>query len=212
MTQIPPDPGPSETVVREVLTATGREQIEYHQTGTEGVQVTDRMMGFLRQVVEGKLPTVDVPEASPEVRQLTEELAVLHLPEWRNPAGRKLAEPTVITMTQAARIADYLVRRGYVHDPEREAIRWAPTPRGLPGPHDLGLHYTRGEDGQWPVLDHEAFWNVDDIRVEQLPDGTWKGEHPRGLAFQAATKSEALAGIAAKVRQKIEEAQDVVEG
>lgn len=38
------------------------------------------------------------------------------------------------------------------------------------------------------------------------------GEHPRGLAFQAATKSEALAGIAAKVRQKIEEAQDVVEG
>ena len=85
---------------------------------------------------------------------------------------------------------------------------WAPTPGGLPGPHDVGLHYGRREDGSWPDdPDPERFWDVDDVKTEQLPDGTWKAEHPRGIGYQAATKSEALAGIVDTIRTKIEEAK-----
>lgn len=192
-------------IVHEVVTPTGRdiEDITYHQTSTPGVKVTDQFRAFLQQAIDGRLPKVDVPEVAPEVRALAEELAVLHLPEWTNPAGRKLAEPTVITMTQAPRIAAYLIARGYRLNPEEETIRWAPTPGGLPGPHDVGLHYGRGDDGSWPIPNVEEYWSTDDIEVSQLPDGSWKGEHPRGIAYQAATKADALAGIVDLVRAKI---------
>ncbi|MFC4124945.1 hypothetical protein [Nocardia rhizosphaerae] len=200
----------SEEIIHEVVTEAGREQeaIEYHATGKDGVRVTERMRAFLQHVVEGTLPTLDVPEVAPEVRELAEELAVVHLPEWKNPAGRKLADPAVIQVAQAPRIADYLITRGWRRDPALETIRWAPTPGGLPGPYDTGLHYGRDEDGSWPIPDVEAYWDVDDVTTEQLPDGTWKAEHPRGVAFQAATKSEALAGIVDTIRTKIEEAKD----
>ncbi|MFC9966346.1 hypothetical protein ACFVH4_19125 [Nocardia ignorata] len=201
----------SEEIIEEVTTRTGHEQeaIKYYATGKEGVQVTERMQTFLRHVVDGTLPEMDVPEVAPEVREMAEELAVLHLPEWKNPAGRKLAEPSVIQVAQAPRIADYLIARGWRRDPALEVVRWAPTPGGLPGPHDVGLHYGRREDGTWPDdPDPERFWDVDDVKTEQLPDGTWKAEHPRGIGFQAATKSEALAGIVDTIRTKIEEAKN----
>ncbi|WP_446224986.1 hypothetical protein ACTWPB_07670 [Nocardia sp. IBHARD005] len=200
-------------IIEEVTTPTGRDQekIRYHATGKEGVQVTDRMQAFLRHVVEGTLPTMDVPEVAPEVRELAEELAVVHLPEWTNPAGRKLADPAVIQVAQAPRIADFLIARGWRRDPTLEVVRWAPTPGGLPGPYDTGLHYGRDEDGTWPIPDIEAYWDVDDVEVSQLPDGSWKAEHPRGIGFQAASKSEALAGIVETIRTKIEEATNAMD-
>ncbi|MFD4438977.1 hypothetical protein ACFWPK_04265 [Nocardia sp. NPDC058519] len=200
-------------IVEQVTTPTGRDQdqIEYFATNKEGVQVTEKMRQFLGHVVNGTLPTMDVPEVAPEVRELAEELAVVHLPEWKNPAGRKLAEPAVIQVAQAPRIADYLIQRGWRRDPALEVVRWSSTPGGLPGPYDTGLHYGRGEDGEWPIPDIEAYWDVDDVKTEQLPDGTWKAEHPRGVAFQAATKSEALAGIVETIRTKIEEAKDALD-
>lgn len=201
-------------IIEEVTTPTGRdqEQLKYFATGKEGVQVTERMQAFLRHVVDGTLPTLDVPEVPPEVRELAEELAVLHLPEWKNPAGRKLADPAVIQVAQAPRIADYLIARGYRRDPELEVVRWVPTPGGLPGPYDTGLHYGRDENGDWPPdPDPERFWDVDHVEVSQLPDGTWKAEHPRGIGFQAASKSEALAGIVDTIRTKIEEARNAMD-
>lgn len=203
----------SDETIEEVITEAGRDQaaLKYHATGKDGVRVTAQMQEFLRHVVEGTLPTLDVPEVAPEVRELAEELAVVHLPEWHNPAGRKLADPTVIQVAQAPRIADYLIQRGWRRDPALEVVRWAPTPGGLPGPYDTGLHYGRDEHGEWPIPDPEAYWDVDDVTTEQLPDGTWKAEHPRGVAFQAATKSEALAGIVDTIRERIAAAKKQAE-
>ncbi|MGW6698868.1 hypothetical protein [Nocardia sp. NPDC055049] len=201
-------------IVEEVTTPAGRDQEElrYHATGKEGVQVTEKMRQFLGHMVNGTLPTMDVPEVAPEVRELAEELAVLHLPEWKNPAGRKLAEPAAIQVAQAPRIADYLIQRGWRRDPELEVVRWSPTPGGLPGPYDTGLHYGRDENGEWPEdPDPERFWDVDDVTTAQLPDGTWKAEHPRGVAFQAATKSDALAGVIDTIRERIAAAKEQAE-
>jgi hypothetical protein len=172
-----------------------------------GARVTPAFAAFVEQVVSGRLPDPGkVPEVDPQVRALAAELTVVHLPEWTNPAGRKLAEPTVTSIKQAIRIAAYLVDRGVRVHPELERIRWVPTPGGPPGPYDTGLHITPNEDGTWPVLDPEAFWDVDDIETAQKPDGTWAAAHPRGLQFEAGTKSEAYAGLVERIRAKIEEA------
>ncbi|SNY83928.1 hypothetical protein SAMN04244553_3579 [Nocardia amikacinitolerans] len=178
-----------------------------------GIGVTDKFIAFMQQALHGRLPELgEVAEADPQIRYLAEELTVVHLPEWRNPAGRKLADPTVTSIKGAPRLADYLFQRGWRHHPELEQIRWVPTPGGPPGPYDTGLHVTPDENGEWPMPDPEEFYDIDDIDVRQLEDGTWAAAHPRGLAFQAPTKSEAYAGLVEKIRTKIKEARDGVEG
>uniref|UniRef100_UPI003F499470 hypothetical protein n=1 Tax=Nocardia suismassiliense TaxID=2077092 RepID=UPI003F499470 len=172
-----------------------------------GPKITPQFLAFVQQALSGRLPDPgDVPEVDPQVRTLAEELSVIHLPEWLNPAGRKLAEPTITSIKQAVRIADYLVRRGVRIHPELEQIRWAPTPGGLSGPFDTGLHITKDEHGHWPVLDPETFYDVADIEVAQRDDGTWYAAHPRGIAFEAATKTDAYAGLVDRLRQRITEA------
>lgn len=206
-------------VVEEIITKIGRDRAEHEAAqeaarqggayvGTDGgVRVSEQFQRFVRAAQEGKLPDPgEVPEVDPEVRKLIEELSIVHLPEWRTPSGRKIAEPTVVRIPQAPRLAAYLVERGYVQDPDREQTRWAPTPGGLASPFDTGLHYGRDESGEWPIPDPEAFWDVAEIKTEQLPDGSWSATHPRGIAFTAGSKSEAHAGLVDRIRAKIAEA------
>ncbi|WP_306358859.1 MULTISPECIES: hypothetical protein [unclassified Nocardia] len=180
---------------------------DYIDPGEGGTPYTEKFARFVHQVKHGHLPDIgEVPEIPPQVRAFAEELAVIHLPEWRNPAGRLLSAPTVTSMKQAVRVAGYLYERGYRWHPELEQVRWVPTPSGPPGAFDTGLHITPDEHGDWPVLDPEQFYDIADIKVERLNDGQWGASHPRGLAFKAATKSEAYAGLVGRLRAKIEEA------
>ncbi len=203
---------PEPEVLRTVVTEAGRKEEQRakaaQERASEQERVTERYREFAKMAFDGKLPDPGkVAPLDPAVADLLSDLAVLHLPEWRNSAGRKLADATVFTLPSAARIAAYLVERGWRRDPAHERIRWTPTPGGLPGPHDLGLHIRPDPDtGEWPAPDPETFWDVDEVKTAQLPDGSWKAEHPRGLGYQAATKSEALAGIVERIREKIKEA------
>ncbi|WP_159844945.1 hypothetical protein [Nocardia sp. CY41] len=175
---------------------------------TQGGQMSPQYIAYLQQIIAGKVEeSGPVPEMDPEIVSMAEELAVIHLPEWLNPLGRKLAEPTVTSMKQAIRVAEYLHKRGWRAHPEHEQIRWLPTPGGMPGPYDTGLHIERNEDGSWPEdPDPERFWDIEAIEVRQLPNGKWGAAHPRGIGFEATTKSEAYAGLVNKIREKIEEA------
>lgn len=179
---------------------------QYHATGVEGVQITDQMRRFLQMALDGKLPDPGpVPEVDPLVAQLAAELVEVHLPEWRNPAGRKIADPLTVRVPQAPRLAAYLVARGWAHDPARETVRWIPTPGGAPD--DQGMHIHPDENGNWPDPDPEAFYDIADVQVSQGEDGRWIAFHPRGIQFEASAKSEAYEGITARLRAKIEEAK-----
>ncbi|WP_280247954.1 hypothetical protein [Nocardia abscessus] len=203
-------------VVEEIITPAGRQAAaegKYKPSSVDGFMKTELFEAFLRQVVDGQLPKLgDIPEVDPLVAELAAELLVVHLPEWRNPAGRLLAGPTTVPIPQAPRLAAYLVERGWVHDPSRERVRWIPTPGGPPGPYDNGLHIHPDETGEWPAPDPEVFYDVADIRVDQLADGTWSATHPRDIAYQAPTKSEAYAGLVGRLRAKIEEAKNGMDG
>ena len=63
---------------------------------------------LIQQSLSGKLVDTSRDEnQDPEIRALAEELSVIHLPEWQSSIGRKLAEPTVTTIKQATRVAEY---------------------------------------------------------------------------------------------------------
>ncbi|MFE3060722.1 hypothetical protein [Nocardia sp. NPDC059236] len=207
-------PAPEPEIVEQMVTEAGR----IHEQTTAAQQaraqqappeLTEAMREFLRKVLDGKLPDPgDMPQLDPQVLALAKDLAVIHLPEWRNPAGRKLAEPGVVEIKAAVRIAAYLYERGWRHHAELEQIRWIPTPGGPPAPYDDGLHVRPDESGQWPAPDPEQFYDPADVAVRQDDDGTWSAAHPRGIEYSgAASKSEAYAGIIGRLRARIEEAQ-----
>ncbi|MFI1914822.1 hypothetical protein [Nocardia sp. NPDC020380] len=184
---------------------------EYMKTES-GQMVTPEFLAFLQHALSGKFAeSKETAELDPEVRALAEELSVIHLPEWLSPVGRKLAEPTVTSIRQANRVAEYLVKRGVRMHPELEEIRWAGTPEGPPGAFDTGIHITKDEHGQWPAPDPEDFYDLDDIEVRQADDGIWHATHPRGLAFEATTKTEAYAGLVELLRQRIARAREAEE-
>ncbi|AHH16596.1 hypothetical protein NONO_c17960 [Nocardia nova SH22a] len=211
-------PGDGE-IVEEIVTKAGRDKAatdqreqEYRDLGN-GMRVTPKMIAFMEAVRNGRLPDVgDVPQVDPNVVALAEELHVVHLDEWYNPAGRKLADPTVLSLPQSPRLAEYLHRRGWRKHPELEEVQWRPTPGGMPNPHDLGLHVYRDADGNFPDPDPEAFYDIADIKVEQADNGSWQASHPRGLGFVGNTKSEAYAGLVERLRAKITEARAQQDG
>ncbi|MFE6863630.1 hypothetical protein [Nocardia sp. NPDC057668] len=183
---------------------------DYVETDS-GQLVTPEFLNFLQQTLSGKFAESEqVDELDPQVKALAEELAVIHLPEWESKIGRKLAEPTVTSIKQANRIAEYLVKRGVRVHPELEEIRWLATPAGPPGAFDLGTHVTKDENGEWPAPDAEEFYNLEDIEVQQTDDGIWVATHPRGLAHEAATKTEAYAGVVDELRRRISDASRAV--
>lgn len=154
--------------------------------------------------------TLRVPpdrRTTPEVKALAEELSVIHLPEWRSEVGRKLAEPTVTSIKQAVRVAEYLVKRGVRVHPDLEEIRWTPTPGGQPGVFDTALHLTKDATGNWPAPDPEVFYNLEDIQVTKTDDGLWSATHPRGLATEAPTKTDAYAALVDQLRARIDQAR-----
>lgn len=185
---------------------------QYQASPVEGVQVSEKWKRYVQLAVDGKLPDPGhVPEADPNIRTLAEDLVVIHLPEWRNPAGRKMADPATVHTQWAPRIAQYFHERGWRHHPEFETVRWRPTPGGPPGVYDQGLHIHPDEDGNWPDPDPEDFYDIADIKVSPLEDGRWAAVHPRDIQFEADTKSEAYEGIVARLRDKIKEARDVLD-
>ncbi|APE37669.1 hypothetical protein BOX37_31230 [Nocardia mangyaensis] len=185
----------------------GDETIEYTRNET-GQLVTPEFIAFLQQTLSGKLAAAEEDDdLDPDVRALAEELSVIHLPEWQSRVGRKLAEPTVTSIKQATRVAEYLVKRGVRVHPELERIRWVPTPAGPPGAFDTGAHITPDEDGNWPSPDPETFYDLDDIDVRQGDEGLWSATHPRGLSFEGPTKTDAYAGLVELLRDRINEAR-----
>ncbi|MEU8895482.1 hypothetical protein [Nocardia sp. NPDC048505] len=180
---------------------------EYVKTDS-GQLVTPEFLHLLQQTLSGKLADAQPDEElDPQVRALAEELSVIHLPEWRSAVGRKLADPTVTSIKQATRIAEYLIQRGVRVHSELEEIRWIPTPSGLPGVFDLGMHFTKDQHGQWPAPDPETFYDFDDIQVIQGDDGLWHATHPRGLTVEAETKTDAYAGLVEELRARIAQAR-----
>lgn len=173
-----------------------------------GAFVKPEYLEFLRTAAEGRLPDMgEPPEPDPEVVKMTHELAVLHLPEYRAPNGRKIAEPDVIKIPAAPRVSDWLIKmRGWRHHPEFEQARWYPTPGVRATSGDPGIFVYRNEDGSWPPgPDIEAFWDVDEIECRQLEDGRWAAVHPRGIQCTDASKAEALGMCIDRVRAKIAE-------
>ncbi|MFE3196273.1 hypothetical protein ACFXHA_45260 [Nocardia sp. NPDC059240] len=197
-------------IVEQIITPAGRNQTSATDRPPRAgeAEIPPRMRAFVEQLTNGQLPDPgEVPEQDPQVLALAAELQIVHLPEWRNPAGRVLAGPATTQIPAAVRIAEYLVRRGVRVHPELEQIRWIPTPNGPPRAYDDGLHVTPDEHGQWPDPDPETFWDVADIAVRQERDGSWIAVHPRGIQFTALSKSAAYAGLVERLRAKIEEAQ-----
>ncbi|MGV9676201.1 hypothetical protein ACWDSJ_13050 [Nocardia sp. NPDC003482] len=176
---------------------------------TEGGQlVTPQYLAFVQQALTGKLGAATELEAlDPEVKALAEELSVIHLPEWQARNSPRTAEPTVTGLKQATRVAEYLHRRGVRIHPELEEIRWVPTPGGPPGAFDTGLHVAKDENGHWPSPDPESFYDLDHIEVGQTDDGRWIAVHPRGLSCEAATRTEAYAGVVDQLRERIARAR-----
>lgn len=176
---------------------------EYVRTDT-GQLVTPEFLALLQQTLSGKLAEAGRDdELDPQVRALAEELSVIHLPEWRSQVGRKLADPTVTSIKQATRVAAYLFERGVRVHPELEEIRWVPTPFGPPGAFDTGAHVTRDANGDWPEPDAEDFYDFADIVVKQTDDGAWFATHPRGVAVEGGTRSEAHALMVDELRHRI---------
>lgn len=172
-----------------------------------GAFITPKMRAFIEAAMDGKLPDLgDIPEQDPRVVALAEELMVIHLPEWTNPAGRKIAEPTVMKIGSAVRLAEYFLRRGIEFHPDKATVRWVATPGAHRGADDPGKHIYRNDDGSWPELpDAEAFWDIDDIKCEQLPDGRWTAVHPNGIQTTDASRTEAYAMCVERVRAKVAE-------
>lgn len=199
---------PDKEIVDSVTFGNHQPASEYVKTDT-GQLVTPEFLAFIQHALSGKLTESQATdELEPLVRELAEELTVIHLPEWHDPSGRKRAEPTVTTIKQATRVAEYLVKRGVRKHAELEELRWVATPGGPPGAFDIGMHLTKDENGQWPAPDPEEFYDLDDIEVQQTDDGMWCATHPRGLAFEGATKTEAYAGVVDQLRQRIEQARE----
>lgn len=176
-----------------------------------GEWVHPQFKAFVEAVMEGKLPKPeDVPPQDPKVVALAEELMVVHLPEWKNPAGRKIGSPTTMQIGGALRLAEYLVQRGISFDPEQAIVRWVPTPGARLGAGDPGKHLWRNEDGSWPEIpDAEEFWDIDEIDVKQLDDGRWCAFHPRGIECTDASKTEAFAMCVERVRARVAELKAV---
>ncbi|MEU0540651.1 hypothetical protein ABZ319_12330 [Nocardia sp. NPDC005978] len=180
---------------------------DYVETDT-GQLVTPEFLSFLQQTLTGKLAEHKPDETlDPQVRALAEELSIIHLPEWYSEVGRKLADPTVTSIKQATRVAEYLVKRGVRVHPDLEEIRWTPTPLGPPGAFDTGMHITRDEHGHWPAPDPESFYDLEEIQVKQSEDGLWSATHPRGLSTEAPTKTDAYAAMVDQLRQRIDQAR-----
>ncbi|MGW2664149.1 hypothetical protein ACWCW7_24575 [Nocardia tengchongensis] len=198
---------PDKEVVESIRFGSHQPPSEYVKTDT-GQLVTPEFLALIQQSLSGKLSeTRPSEELHPEVKALAEELSVIHLPEWRSEVGRKLAEPTVTSIKQAIRVAEYLVKRGVRVHAELEEIRWTATPGGQPGVFDTGIHITKDADGNWPAPDPEAFYNLEDIQVTKTDEGFWVATHPRGLAVEAPTKTDAYAALVDQLRQRIEQAR-----
>lgn len=199
---------PKKTVIQEVrFKNAGPPEGFVEDPNTPGVHVSPQYQAWMKEQLGIRVAEMQAEsEIDPEVKALAEELAVVHLPEYVNGQGRKLAEPDRFEILQAQRLAEYLVKgRGVRVHPDLETLRWVPTPGGHP--HDLGLHIERDENGDWPAPDPEDFFDLDKIVVAQSENG-WVASHPSGVAVQEETKSKAKAGAVAELMKRIEEAKE----
>lgn len=175
-----------------------------------GQWVAPQFLEFVKAAQEGRLPTPPASEPmDPRVVALAQELTVIHLPEWKSPSGRKLAEPTVMQIKGSLRVAEYLLARGISLNSDDATIRWVATPGARLGTGDPGMHIHRNADGSWPEdPDPETFWSLDAITQHELPGGRWAAVHPKGIQCEDASKDEAYAMCVARVRAKVAELKE----
>lgn len=175
-----------------------------------GTYVTPQFLEFVKAAQEGTLPPPPVSEEmDSRVVALARELAVIHLPEWKSGSGRKLAEPTVMQIKGALRVAEYLIARGADFDEDKATVRWVATPGTQLGVGDPGTHVYRNDDGTWPEdPDPEVVWSLAEIEQRQLPNGRWAAVHPRGIQCEDPSKDEAYAMAVARVRAKVAELKE----
>ncbi len=172
-----------------------------------GVFVSPQFLEFVKAAQNGTLPTPPAStEMDPRIVALARELTVIHLPQWFAPSGRKLAEPTVMQVQGALRVAEYLIARGVDFNEDKATVRWVATPGARLGAGDPGTHIYRNDDGTWPQdPDPETVWSLDEIEQHQLPNGRWAAVHPRGIQAEDNSKDEAYALCIARVRAKVAE-------
>lgn len=171
-----------------------------------GVWVSPQHKDWMREQLTGAVANQKaLAEVDPEVKALAEELSIVHLPEQKL-GDRKVAEPTRFEIKQSVRFAQYLTDRGYRHHPEHERIRWVPTPDGMM--HDLGIHITPDENGEWPTPNPEDFYDAEKITLSQTPGGEWVAAHPCGFHAKHPSKAKAHAAVVKQLLSKIEEAND----
>lgn len=175
-----------------------------------GTFVSPQFLAFVKAAQDGSLPSLPASAPmEPRVVALARELAVVHLPEWQSPSGRKLAEPTVMQIKGALRLAEYLIARGADFNEDDATIRWIATPGVRLGTGDPGTHIYRNPDGSWPEdPDPESFWSLAEITQQQLPNGRWAAVHPRGIQCEDDSKDEAYAMCVARVRAKVAELKE----
>lgn len=166
-----------------------------------------------KSLVAGKLEIQESEDNDPEVKALANELRQIRLPAEER-AGRKTNSSEVVTIMDAERLARYLVHgRGVRVHPDLETVRWIPTPgkAGSGGTMDAGTHISKGDDGHWPVVDPEAFYDMDQIEVAQDPsNGEWVASHPSGVHHSSHSKMKAQAACVNELMQRIEHTREAM--
>lgn len=170
-------------------------------------------IAYMANLVKGKLDIQESEDNDPEVRALANELRQIRLPAEER-AGRKTAPADVITIMDADRLARYLVKgRGVRVHPDLETIRWIATPgkAGSGGTMDAGTHIEKDEEGQWPVVDPESFYDMDQIEVAQDPsNGEWVASHPSGVHHSSHSKMKAQAECVNELMRRIEHTREAM--
>lgn len=191
-------------VIKEVRFNNGRPPGYVEDPNNPGVWTSPKHADWLREQLTGAIADqTALAKVDPEVKALSDELAVVHLPEYDLGAAKK-AEPTRFEIKQPTRLAAYLHSRGWRHHPECEEVRWVPTPDGQA--HDLGIHITKSEDGTWPTPNPEDFYDAEKIDLSQTPGGEWVAAHPCGANAKHPSKAKAHADVVRQLLVKIEEA------
>lgn len=178
-----------------------------------GIFAHPDMIKQFENMVRGRLEIQESEDNDPEVKALADELRQIRLPgEERD--GRSISKPDVVTVMDAERLARYLVKgRGVRVHPELETQRWIPTPgkAGSGGTMDAGTHISKGEDGQWPIVDPEAFYDMDQIEVRQDPaNGEWVASHPSGVHHSSYSKMKAQAACVNELMARIDETRKAI--
>ncbi len=144
----------------------------------------------------------DQPPLDPEKEKLRKVIQIIRAPRTSQRAGEALAQFAVVDA-----VLEYLWVNGVRVDEELATERWVPTPgRGENNPYDTGIWIERAEDGTWPSVDTEDFFDPDKIEVTQGED-EWVAAHPCGVVGRGSTKIAALNDATQQLIERMNKAE-----